>query len=229
MDLSKGASALDVGCGPGIDTVKIAAIVGPSGRVVGVDADPAMVRFANIAAAENGVTNCVEHIVASGGRLPFDDTSFHSVRCERVLQHLSPSDAAALVKEAFRVTRNGGRCVFLDTEWPSLSIHSNDIALERTLVLLRTNLWRNGYAARAMAEHLVREGLEVGAPRTFNLDLGYLETQFFLGPAARTAIALGQCSTLRVQAWWNELSTANAKGCFYASVNLIVWTGKKSA
>ena len=43
MHLQPGHTVLDVGCGPGTDTLASAGLVGPTGRVVGVDADAVMV------------------------------------------------------------------------------------------------------------------------------------------------------------------------------------------
>lgn len=41
--LTAGMTVLDVGCGPGDVSLTAAALVGPTGRVIAVDADPAMI------------------------------------------------------------------------------------------------------------------------------------------------------------------------------------------
>ena len=53
MEIRPGHRLLDAGCGPGVDTLPLAALVGEEGRVVGVDADPAM-----LAEAETARKNC---------------------------------------------------------------------------------------------------------------------------------------------------------------------------
>ena len=48
LGLAPGERVLDVGCGPGTDTLPLAQIVGPTGRVTGIDRDPGMVAEAEI-------------------------------------------------------------------------------------------------------------------------------------------------------------------------------------
>ena len=54
MHIQPGHAVLDVGCGPGIDTIALAELVGPTGRVVGVDADAAMIAEADRRAEQAG-------------------------------------------------------------------------------------------------------------------------------------------------------------------------------
>ncbi len=61
MRVSPGDRVLDVGCGPGLDTVELAALVGPEGGVVGVDLDEEMiaaVRWNRICAARPTRPTC---------------------------------------------------------------------------------------------------------------------------------------------------------------------------
>jgi ubiquinone/menaquinone biosynthesis C-methylase UbiE len=55
-DLRSGARVLDVACGTGLVTLRAAAMVGPTGRVVGTDISQAMVDALRDAAATRGLT-----------------------------------------------------------------------------------------------------------------------------------------------------------------------------
>jgi ubiquinone/menaquinone biosynthesis C-methylase UbiE len=57
LNVRKGDRVLDVGCGFGDTTVKLAELVGPSGEVVGVDCCDAFLAYANEDTAERGLKN----------------------------------------------------------------------------------------------------------------------------------------------------------------------------
>ena len=86
MRAGEGHRVLDVGCGPASDTIALGKIVGSKGSVVGIDHDPEMIATANQRAYEAGLCDFVEHQLADGVELPFEDNYFDSCRSERVFQ-----------------------------------------------------------------------------------------------------------------------------------------------
>ena len=70
MHIELGHRILDVGCGPGTDTVPLAQAVGPSGQVVGIDYDEEMVAKADRRAEQAGVSDCVKHEHGEQHRFP---------------------------------------------------------------------------------------------------------------------------------------------------------------
>src|SRR5437868_14828994 len=83
MHLQPGDQVLDVGCGPGMDTLRLAQVVGPTGQVVGVDADAAMIAEANQRAAQAGVSAWCHHDQRDALALPFPTGAFTACRSER--------------------------------------------------------------------------------------------------------------------------------------------------
>ena len=70
--LSPGMAALDLGCGPGVTSRAMAARVGPSGRVVGLDRSAA-----RIEEARRGLEmQNLEFVEGDAFRLPFADGEF---------------------------------------------------------------------------------------------------------------------------------------------------------
>jgi len=101
-----GEAVLDMGCGAGFDAFVAAQLVGPRGRVVGIDMSPEMIGVAEAGRAEGGSPQ-VEFRVAQAEALPFSDASFDVALSNGVL-NLIPDKAAAL-REIFRVLHPGGR------------------------------------------------------------------------------------------------------------------------
>lgn len=100
----KGDRALDVATGPGEPALSLAALVGPSGSVVGIDLSERMVETARQNA--KGVDNA-EFRVMDAEALAFPDASFDLAVCRFGLQIVTDPDRA--IAEMRRVLKPGGR------------------------------------------------------------------------------------------------------------------------
>jgi arsenite methyltransferase len=109
--LAPGERVLDLGSGAGTDSLVAAQMVGPEGRVTGIDMTPEMLAKARAAAAEMGMTN-VEFVEAEAERLPFTDGSFDVVISNGVIDLIPDKDA--VFSELFRVLAPGGRIQVAD-------------------------------------------------------------------------------------------------------------------
>ena len=107
MQIHKGDSVLDVGCGAGADTIPLKTLVGPYGRVVGVDYDGKMLSRAKVGAEAAGGGEHLFHFCSDALKLPFLSDVFNSCRSERLFQHLLQPELA--LAEMLRVTKLGGR------------------------------------------------------------------------------------------------------------------------
>jgi SAM-dependent methyltransferase len=104
--LTAGEHVLDVGSGAGIDSLIAARMVGPTGRVRGVDMTPAMLTKARGAASEAGLHN-VEFREGTAEALPIEDEWADVVISNGVL-NLMPDKNVGLAEMA-RVLKPGGR------------------------------------------------------------------------------------------------------------------------
>ena len=112
-ELAAGERVVDVGSGGGIDSLIAAQMVGPTGRVLGIDMTPEMLENARAAAAESGIDN-IEFREAYIEELPVPDGWADVVISNGVL-NLTPDKQKAL-GEIFRVLRSGGRLQIADIQ-----------------------------------------------------------------------------------------------------------------
>jgi len=110
-ELAAGERVVDVGSGGGIDSLVAARMVGPTGKVVGVDMTPAMLQRARMAAAGCGIDH-VEFREGYMEELPVPDAWADVVISNGVL-NLTP-DKQKTLGEMFRVLRPGGRLQIAD-------------------------------------------------------------------------------------------------------------------
>ena len=109
--LTPGEHVLDVGSGAGTDSLVAAQMVGPRGRVVGIDMTPEMLEKARGAAAEASITH-VEFVHGEVEELPFADQTFDVVISNGVIDLIPDKDA--VFSGIYRVLRPGGRIQFAD-------------------------------------------------------------------------------------------------------------------
>jgi SAM-dependent methyltransferase len=104
---ARGRRLLDLGCGQGEDVRELAHVVGPSGRVVGIDKSKALIDQARRCTAPEH--HWVEYVCANANALPFADASFDACRADRTIQHVADADVA--LAEIARVIKPGGAVV----------------------------------------------------------------------------------------------------------------------
>jgi arsenite methyltransferase len=110
-ELNEGEIVLDLGSGGGIDVLLSAKRVGPTGKAYGLDMTDEMLDLARQNATDAGVTN-VEWLKGIIEDIPLPDATVDVVISNCVI-NLSP-DKAAVIDEAARVLRPGGRFAVSD-------------------------------------------------------------------------------------------------------------------
>jgi demethylmenaquinone methyltransferase / 2-methoxy-6-polyprenyl-1,4-benzoquinol methylase len=111
--ITSGDSAIDVACGTGKLAADLAGLVGPFGRVLGVDLSPVMIDQAS--ALHRDLVQ-LEFTVGDALHLPIADASFDAATIAFGLRNLPDFEAG--FRELRRVVRPGGRVVCLELTIP---------------------------------------------------------------------------------------------------------------
>jgi len=215
----------DLGCGTGGTLAQVVPVLA-GGGAVGVDASlAALARTAEALATERARLLLVQADLKD--RLPFADAAFDRVVCHNVLECLPDPDA--LVVEAARVLRPGGRLVLGHSDFDTLVFASEDLELTRRLVRAYCDTqqpWMeavDGTIGRRLADIAGRSGLPVHdlqaavvVSRRFvpgELGWGYARN------LAETLRGSGQADQAELDGWLAGLERLQRRGAFLFSVN----------
>jgi SAM-dependent methyltransferase len=113
-EIREGHDVLDLGCGTGTLTRRIAAGV-PGSRVRGIDGDAKILKIAREKARRSGSRPKFDEGLAQ--QLPYGDGSFDRVVSCLLFHHLSDENKRKALEECLRVLRPGGRLHVADWGW----------------------------------------------------------------------------------------------------------------
>jgi len=114
--IAEGMSVLDVGCGPGSVTFLAAELVGPSGSVLGIDRNPAMLASArsNPLGSRPTIVSFIQADLAELADESWLQPGFDAIIGRLILLHVA--DPVVLVRTLARHLRPGGVMVFQEPD-----------------------------------------------------------------------------------------------------------------
>jgi ubiquinone/menaquinone biosynthesis C-methylase UbiE len=226
--VGRGQRVLEVGSGTGVVARDAAALVGPRGRVIGVDPSRVMTEAARRLARPLGLGRRLVHEVGDGARLRFATGRFDRVFAVTVLLHVRDSDA--VLDEMLRVTRPGGILAVQDQDFGSLTLDHPDRAMTaRIMDGVVARMYPDPWSGRTLFGRLARLGL--GRVRLFVnvFQDTTLEpyTHAMLTRRAQNAVRLGLASAGAAGRWMAAVERLAASGQFAFTLNYYAARGVK--
>ncbi len=216
----------DIGCGTGLDVLGLSEYLGNELKVVGIDHDPVMLEKAKLSAGDNPN---VSFILSEANLIPFENEALQGIRAERLIQHLPNAQAA--VGEMHRALAKGKPLVIVETDWPNLTFYHGQVQTEKKIIrYLSEEKINNGAAAREMTGYLNKVGfiqvhIEVIpiVVRTLREANEYLWIDRILAETEEKGIAGSE----EIRSFSTAMRTADDKGFFACSINMVIVTGIK--
>lgn len=126
--IGAGSRVLDIGCGPGFAAADLAELVGPAGKVLGIEGSPAYIdhfvdRMANLGYHHAEVRRADIHALAQVAKPAAEEQTpfFDAAYCRWVLSF--SNDVATVFNQIHQCLKPGGRIVIQDYfNWRSMSL-----------------------------------------------------------------------------------------------------------
>ena len=225
LQLSRGSAVLEAGCGTGKDAVALQALVGPEGRVVGIDSSQVMLSQAVERASKTG--SRVEFQLGDVQRLAFDDATFDGIRSSRLLCHVD--DPRRALSEMIRVLRPRGHVVAIEPDHDTLVIAAPDRDCTRKIVHAFGDGFRHGWTGRSLpvwCRELGLRDIQV-EPHTIQMDYEFVMDTLGLRKKVEELQQSGSITAAEGSAWMTFQKRAAEAGLFFSAITVFMVAGRK--
>jgi ubiquinone/menaquinone biosynthesis C-methylase UbiE len=230
LNILSGSSVLDIGCGTGDDVLALAELVGPKGKVIGLDNSKLMIEKANKGSEQSQLP--VQFREGDIHKLDLADNTFDGCRADRVFMHLH--DRKQALSEMIRVTRPGGRIVVTDPDWDTMIVEAPDRELTRRIIdNFVDQLVLNPWCGRESYKLFQQAGLSnvvVADAATLVLnDFSTAKQLMMFDKAANLMQEENPSVSDKVESWLNYLKQADENGLFFSAATMFTVVGEKSS
>ena len=221
--IRQGMSILDAGCGTGLETVRLARLVGSSGNVIGLDASRNLLAEASRRA--QGSRLPIEYREGDIHQLPFPDIYFDVARAERLFLYLT--DPRQALAELVRVTKSDGSVYVIEPDFETQTINLSDRGLVRKVLQFDCDHeTRNGWIGRELPQLFkacglvdtdVETGVVIYEPRSFSPY--FLET-------AHSAFQNGVITADELRVWQDDIHSLLNRAELFCTISYFAVVGR---
>ncbi|MFO1069832.1 MAG: methyltransferase domain-containing protein [Geminicoccaceae bacterium] len=220
---STGMAVADIGCGFGLETLRLAVRVGPAGRAAGVDISPAFLAEARRRAAAAGVAIDVHEGRAEA--LPLANASFDAVRAERLLIYLARPEAA--LAEMRRIARPGAALALIEPDLGTTTVNLPDRGLVRRVMGHEADSSvAQGWLPGRLPPMLAAAGFSGQQLATRVLVFPVPLALAYLGQCGRSAARAGAITDGELAGWLSGLDALATRGELFATVGYFLFTAR---
>jgi SAM-dependent methyltransferase len=210
-----GEHIIDIGSGPGFLCESIAKLVGPNGRVLGIDVSEEL-----LAAAQR--RNTYSNLTYENGdavKLPVPDATFDAAISTQVFEYVADFDLA--IREMRRVLKPSGRALVVATDWDGVVWHSSDRERMRRMLTAWEPHCADPRLPRTLVARMREGGFDIKDVRgytivntragddTYSGNMMYLAANFL---RRRKAAEEGE-----IEAWLADLKALDEQGRYFFS------------
>jgi ubiquinone/menaquinone biosynthesis C-methylase UbiE len=227
LRLDEGDSVIDVGSGPGFLAESMADIVGPSGRVLGIDISAQLVQRS----VQRNQRAWLSYRLGDAVRIDEPDASFDALACTQVAEFVPDVDRA--LAEAFRVLKRGGRSVFVATDWDGVLWHTDEPARMAAVMKAWEPHCAHPRLPRTLADRLRAAGFVVDDVTVFPIvNLCWSDDSYSKGMTpiiAEFVAKRGGIESGELEAWAAEFARLSEEGRYFFCTSRFIFSASKPA
>ena len=226
LALNMGESVVDVGCGTGFLISEMAAMVGSSGSLTGIDFSQDMLDVA--------VQRCesLPHVKLRQGSavdLPLVDERFDAATCTQTLLYVPDVDQS--IAELARVLKVGGRLAIVETDWNGAIVNSADPETTKKIFQSFQKPVPNPNLPTKLSPILRKHGFgAINVEAIPIINTGYTSANFSANVvkwAADMAVLEKDISRQEADAWMADLEAKAEAGEYFFCVNRFLFSAVK--
>jgi ubiquinone/menaquinone biosynthesis C-methylase UbiE len=226
--IAPGWRVLEVGSGTGVVARDLAGLVGPRGRVTGIDRSRVLLAVARRRAREERLDGRLQFRLGDAAALPFRTGRFDCALAVTVLLHVARPQA--MLHELVRVIRPGGLVGLQDQDFGTQVLdHPDRTVTRRIFEGVTARLYPEPFSGRTLVRRLVEQRLEHVRLLADVYQVRRLDpfTHSLLERRAAAAVEFGLISARSAARWLAGVERTDAAGHFVFTLNYYGAVGTK--